>query len=84
MTQDDAEFFLQQYRALLKAWTMAVGGFKHGDVEALERQLNAKEHILTEIAALFPSKAYSVDLLVNARKRTWAGYQDERVPRSDH
>jgi hypothetical protein len=25
--------------------------------------------------------AYSVDLLVNARKRTWAGYEDERVPR---
>jgi hypothetical protein len=28
MTQDDAEYFLQQYRALLKEWTMAVGGFK--------------------------------------------------------
>jgi hypothetical protein len=81
MTQDDAEYFLQQYRALLKDWTMAVGGFIDGDVEALERKLNAKEHILSEIAEAFPSKAYSVDILINARKRTWAGFQDERVPR---
>jgi hypothetical protein len=82
MTQDDAEFFLQQYRALLKDWTMAVGGFKNGDVEALERKLDAKEHILAEIAAMFPDKAYSVDLLVNARKRTWAGFSDERPQRT--
>jgi hypothetical protein len=81
MTQDDAEYLLQQYRALLKDWTMTVGGFVVGDVEALERKLNAKEHILAEIAAAFPSKAYSVDILINARKRTFAGLHDDRVPR---
>jgi hypothetical protein len=82
MTQDDAEYILQQYRALLKDWTMAVGGFIEGDVEALERKLNAKEHILAEIAAAFPNKAYSVDVLINARKRTFAGFHDDRVPRA--
>jgi hypothetical protein len=82
MTQDDAEYFLQQYRALLKEWTMAVGGFIEGDVEALERKLNAKEHILAEIAELFPNKAYSVDILINARKRTFAGFHDDRILRA--
>jgi hypothetical protein len=82
MTQDDAEHFLQQYRALLKDWTMAVGGFIEGDVEALQRKLNAEEHILAEIAEAFPSKAYSVDILINARIRTFAGFQEDRVSRA--
>lgn len=82
MTQDDAEAFLQQYRALLKNWTMSVAGFEKGNVDALQRKLDEDEYMLTQIAIAFPEKAYSVDLLVNARKRTWAGYQDDRVPRS--
>ena len=44
-------------------------------------KLHEDENLLKEIATTFPAKAYSVDLLVNARTRTWAGYEDERVQR---
>ena len=82
MTQDEAEAFLHRYRALLKDWTMSVAGINRGDIDAIQLKLNEGQYRLMEIATAFPEKAYSVDLLVNARKRTWAGFQDNRVHRS--
>ena len=81
MTRQDADARLAQYRAMLKAWTMAVGGFDHGDSDALYRQLEEGQSELVKIAAKFPDKSYSVDMLINSRSRTWAGYASERIPR---
>lgn len=81
MDEKEADWRISQYRALLKKWTMCVFGIEPGDSDAMERQLELGEHELNKIAAAFPSKAYSVDLLVNARKRTWAGYEEERIER---
>jgi hypothetical protein len=82
MTENEAERCIADYRALLKQWTMCTVGVRTGDADATARELNQGEQMLVEIAAVYPAKAYSVDLLVNARKRTWAGYEDERVPRA--
>jgi hypothetical protein len=57
---------------------MCIVGVQQGDAEAMARELDRGEQMLLEIAMVFPAKAYSVDLLANARKRTWAGFQDER------
>ena len=81
MTEAEAEQAIAEYRKLLKAWTMSITGIEQGNVDALRRRLDESQHQLSEIAIAFPNKAYSVDLLVNARTRTWAGYEEERVPR---
>ena len=82
MTETEAEKCLADYRALLKAWTMCVVGLNPGDSDAIGRELDAGEPLLLRIADEFPDRAYSVDLLVNARKRTWAGFEEERLPRA--
>ena len=81
MTAQEAETRLTEYRALLKAWTMAVGGFSDADSDALYRLLEQGQAELVRIAAAFPEKSYSVDMLINSRSRTWAGYASERIPR---
>ena len=82
MTETEAEKCLAEYRALLKAWTMCVVGLNLGDSDALGHKLDAGEPLLLKIADVFPDQAYSVDLLVNARRRTWAGFEEERLPRA--
>jgi hypothetical protein len=81
MNEIEADKCIAEYRALLKAWTMSITGIKEGNADELQRKLDENQYTLAEIAIAFPNKAYSVDLLVNARTRTWAGYEDERVPR---
>ena len=81
MTIQQAEAYLIQYRAMLRAWTMAVGGFSDDDSDALYRQLEAGQDELAHIALAFPEKAYSVDMLINSRSRTWAGFAAQRVQR---
>jgi hypothetical protein len=81
MNETEADKRIAEYRSLLKDWTMSITGIKNGDANALQRKLDEQQYVLAEIAIEFPDKAYSVDLLVNARTRTWAGYEDERVPR---
>lgn len=81
MNETDADKCIAEYRALLKAWTMSITGIRDGNPAELERRLDENQYTLAEIAIAFPNKAYSVDLLVNARTRTWAGYEEERVPR---
>jgi hypothetical protein len=81
MNETEADKCIAEYRSLLKDWTMSITGIKNGDANALQRKLDEKQYVLADIAIQFPNKAYSVDLLVNARTRTWAGYEDERIPR---
>ena len=62
-------------------------GFAHGfqtlvaDSELLYRQLEAGRDVLATIAASHPDKRYSVDMLINSRSRTWAGFAAQRLPR---
>lgn len=81
MNEQEADSCIAEYRALLKAWTMSVTGIKDGNPDELQRKLDDNQYTMAEIAIAFPNKAYSVDLLINARTRTWAGYEDERIPR---
>nr|WP_295891148.1 hypothetical protein [uncultured Devosia sp.] len=81
MTSQEAEVHISKYRSLLKAWTMAVGGFSREDGDALYRQLEQGQDLLAQIALECPEKSYSVDMLINARSRTWPGFADERIPR---
>lgn len=81
MTADDAEAYLQSYRAMLKAWTMAVAGFSNEDSDGLYKQLESGQDHLAQIALDHPQKSYSVDMLINSRNRTWAGYAADRLPR---
>lgn len=81
MTSQEAEIHISRYRALLKAWTMAVGGFSQDDSDALYIQLEEGQDLLAQIALECPEKSYSVDMLINSRSRTWPGFADERIPR---
>jgi hypothetical protein len=81
-TEAEANKWISDYRALMKQWTMCTVGLRSGDSDAMARELHQGESMLLEIAATFPAKAYSVDLLVNARKRTWAGFESERPARA--
>lgn len=81
MTSQEAESYISKYRALLKAWTMAVGGFTSEDSDALYRQLEQGQDLLAQIALERPEKSYSVDMLINARSRTWPGFAADRIPR---
>lgn len=83
MIRQDADAYLDQYRNLLKAWTMAVGGFSGGDSEKLFRQLEDGQEQLTQIAREFPDTGYAVDMLINSRSRSWAGFVSERLPRPE-
>lgn len=81
MTCQEADAYLDRYRALLKAWTMAVGGFSNADSDSLYRELEEGQDQLAQIALLHPEKSYSIDMLINSRSRTWAGFASERLPR---
>ena len=81
MTSQEAAAFISEYRALLKAWTMAVGGFAREDSDALYRQLEQGQDVLAQIALEYPETSYSVDMLINSRSRTWPGFAAERIPR---
>ncbi len=81
MTSQEADTYISQYRALLKAWTMAVGGFTGDDSDALYRQLEQGQEVLAQIALERPERSYSVDMLINSRSRTWPGFAAERIPR---
>jgi hypothetical protein len=81
MTWQEANAYLESYRALLKAWTMAVAGFSSEDSDALYRKLEDGQDELARIALVHPEKSYSVDMLISSRSRTWKGFAAERVPR---
>jgi hypothetical protein len=81
MTEIEAEAFLKAYRSLLKRWTMAVAGLSDSDSDALYHELEDGQDVLADIALLHPTKAYSVDMLINSRSRTWAGFAKERLAR---
>jgi hypothetical protein len=81
MTVEEAEQYLKGYRATLKAWTMAVAGFSNEDSDALYQKLESGQDHLVQIALDHPQKSYSVDMLINSRSRTWAGYAADRLPR---
>lgn len=81
MTSEEADHYLSNYRVLLKTWTMAVAGFSDADSDQLYRRLEEGQNELVRIALARPEKSYSVDMLINSRSRTWAGYASERVQR---
>jgi hypothetical protein len=81
MTSQEADAYISKYRAMLKAWTMAVGGFSSEDSDALYRELEQGQELLAQIALECPEKSYSVDMLINSRSRTWPGFAAERIPR---
>ncbi|HEY8357604.1 MAG TPA: hypothetical protein VIL30_09105 [Ramlibacter sp.] len=81
MIIDEADKIIADYRSLLKSWNMAMTGFSQDNPEAIALLLNENESSLAAVAIAFPDKAYSVDILINARKRTWAGYFEQRVAR---
>lgn len=84
MIPEDAEAYLAEYRALLKAWTMAVAGFADGDSDAMFRQLERGQDELARIAMVYPEKSYDIDMLINSRSRSWAGFAADRLPRPPH
>ncbi|MDB5615651.1 MAG: hypothetical protein JWQ22_3304 [Devosia sp.] len=84
MIHEDAEAYLTRYRALLKAWTMAVAGFADGDSDMMFHQLETGQKELARIAEAFPEKSYDIDMLINSRSRSWAGFTAERLPRPAH
>lgn len=84
MIREDAEAYLARYRSLLKAWTMAVGGFADGDSDVMYRQLETGQDELARIALAFPEKSYDIDMLINSRSRSWAGFAADRLPRPAH
>jgi hypothetical protein len=81
MTSQEADAYLSKYRSMLKAWTMAIGGFTNEDSDLLYRQLEEGQELLAQIALECPEKSYSVDMLINSRSRTWPGFAAERIPR---
>lgn len=81
MTLQQADDFLNSYRAMLKAWTLSVGGFSDEDGNLLYRQLEEGQEHLANIALAYPERSYSVDMLINSRSRTWAGWTADRLPR---
>lgn len=81
MTLQEADDFINSYRALLKAWTLSVGGFSDEDGDLLYRQLEEEQEQLAEIALAYPERSYFVDILINSRSRTWAGWTADRLPR---
>lgn len=81
MTEAEAEAYLANYRSMLKDWTMALTGMSAADMNDLAGRLEAGRVQLAQIASDMPDKRYSVDLLINARSRTWAGFANERVAR---
>lgn len=81
MTSQEADAYLSKYRSMLKAWTMAIGGFTNQDSDLLYRQLEEGQELLAQIALECPEKSYSVDMLINSRSRTWPGFAAERIPR---
>lgn len=81
MTGQEARDFISSYRALLKAWTLSVGGFSEQDSDALYHQLEVGQDKLADIALQFPETSYSVDMLINSRSRTWAGWAADRPER---
>ncbi|MET3900467.1 hypothetical protein ABIB57_004433 [Devosia sp. UYZn731] len=83
MTGHEAEDYLREYRAMLKSWTMAVAGFSEANSDTLYARLEEGQQQLAEIALAHPDKSYSVDMLINSRSRTWAGFAMERVPRPE-
>ncbi|HEY8575630.1 MAG TPA: hypothetical protein VIL88_04745 [Devosia sp.] len=84
MIREEDEAYLAQYRALLKAWTMAVGGFTNDDSDELHRKLEAGQDELARIAQDHPEKSYDVDMLIHARSRPWGGFAADRLPRPPH
>lgn len=81
MTSEEADHYLASYRMLLKTWTMAIAGFSDADSDQLYRRLEEGQEELARIALARPEKSYSVDMLINSRSRTWAGFASERLPR---
>ena len=81
MTSQEADAYIRKYRALLKAWTMALSGFSSDDSDALYRELEEGQDMLANIALECPEKSYSIDMLLNSRTRTWAGFAADRIPR---
>ena len=81
MTRQEADDFIGNYRALLKAWTFSVAGFSAQDSDALHQRLEAGQDQLADIALQFPEKSYSIDMLINARSRSWAGWTADRPAR---
>ena len=81
MTLQEADDYLNSYRALIKAWTLAVGEFSDEDSDHLYRKLEEGQEHLANIALAYPERSYFVDMLINSRSRTWAGGLAERLPR---
>lgn len=81
MTDAEADAFLTEYRSLMKAWTMSLTGLSQENAAELEKRLEAGRAQLATIATIWPQKSYSVDLLINARSRTWPGFASERIAR---
>ena len=60
---------------------MAVAGFSDEDSDALYHQLESGQDDLVRIALDHPQKRCSIDMLINSRSRSWAGYVAHRLPR---
>jgi hypothetical protein len=83
MNSKEADDYLRDYRAKLKSWSLIVSGFAEGDSTSLYTHLEEGQSVLSDIAIRFPDKAYSVDMLVNSRTRTWHGPLADRPPRPE-
>lgn len=69
------------YRTCLKSWTSVVAGLEAGDEAALLAELERMEPLLARIAEESPAQAYTVDILVNARRRGYATPDEDRPDR---
>lgn len=69
------------YRVILKSWTLTVAGMQAGDEAALCIELDRLDPVLENIAKDYPALAYTVDVLINARRRSFASMDKDRPAR---
>ncbi len=69
MTIEEADRHLNEYRATLKAWTMAISGVSDVDPNRLYRKLVDGQSTLAQIAMDFPDRSRTAETLIHSRTR---------------
>jgi len=84
MDHQAAEAFLQEYRAIIKTWTMVAGGFESGDGDALRKTIIEGRTTLDLIGSSFPDQTYSAEMLRTSTERNTAWFTENRPPRPEN
>jgi len=84
MDHQAAEAFLQEYRSLLKTWTMVIAGVEGGDSDELRRAIIDGRVTLEQIGKSFPDLTYSAEMLRASTYRDMAWFTEDRPLRPDN